>query len=99
MVSQCVPRWPPLTFVTSAAQCRFWQRVRCCVLLRGVSFWSFGPIELMCSEGLFRLWAQQHGMISPLSCVPCCLVACPLKFYISLKSFFFGRDWAGSTSE
>src|SRR6218665_2537858 len=31
---------PPLTFVTSAAQCRFWQRVGCCVLLRGVSFWS-----------------------------------------------------------
>ena len=23
----------------------------------------------------------------------------PSKFYISLKSFFFGRDWAGSTSE
>src|SRR6218665_3442760 len=23
----------------------------------------------------------------------------PSKLYISLKSFFFGRDWAGSTSE
>src|SRR6218665_3050199 len=27
------------------------------------------------------------------------LMASPSKFYISLKSFFFGRDWAGSTSE
>src|SRR6218665_1340199 len=34
----------PLTFVTSAAQCRFWQSVGCCVLLRGVSIWSLGPI-------------------------------------------------------
>src|SRR6218665_1201324 len=31
---------PPFTFATSAAaQRRFWQRVGCCVLLRGVSFW------------------------------------------------------------
>src|SRR6218665_941330 len=34
----------PLTFATSAAQCRFWQRVGCCVLLRGVSFWSLGHV-------------------------------------------------------
>src|SRR6218665_53862 len=27
------------------------------------------------------------------------LMAHPSKFYISLKSFFFVRDWAGSTSE
>src|SRR6218665_596336 len=27
------------------------------------------------------------------------LMACPSKFCISLKSFFFGRDWAGSASE
>src|SRR6218665_1334668 len=27
------------------------------------------------------------------------LVAHPSKFYISLKSFFFVRDWAGSASE
>ena len=27
------------------------------------------------------------------------LMARPSKFYISLKSFFFGRDWAGSASE
>ena len=27
------------------------------------------------------------------------LVACLSKFYISLKSFFFGRDCAGSASE
>jgi len=25
----------------------------------------------LCSEGPFRLWVNQHGMISPLSCVPC----------------------------
>ena len=35
---------PPLIFMTSAAQCRFWQRVGCCALLWGVSFWSLGPI-------------------------------------------------------
>jgi len=44
MVSRCVFRCAPLTFVTSAAQCRFWQCIGCCVLLRGVSFWSLGPI-------------------------------------------------------
>ena len=49
---------PPLTFVISAAQCRFRQRVGCSVLQRGTSSWS-----------------------------------------LSLKSFFFGRDWAGSASE
>src|SRR6218665_2025910 len=27
------------------------------------------------------------------------LMACHSKFYISVKSFFFGCDWAGSTSE
>src|SRR6218665_1018347 len=30
----------PITFATSAAQCRFWQHIGCCVLPRGVSFWS-----------------------------------------------------------
>src|SRR6218665_1348720 len=62
---------PPLTSATSAAQCRFWPHIGCCVLLRGVSFWSLGPVWLLCSEGPFRLWVHQHGMISPLSCVPC----------------------------
>src|SRR6218665_819421 len=67
-----VPRpAPPLTFASSAAQCRFWLHVGCCVLLRGVSFWSLVPVWLLCSEGPFRLWVHQHGMISPLSCVPC----------------------------
>src|SRR6218665_1037092 len=56
---------------TSAAQCPFWPHVGCCVLLRGASFWSLGPVWLLCSEGSFRLWVHQHGMISPLSCVPC----------------------------
>ena len=27
------------------------------------------------------------------------LMTSPSKFYISLKSFFFGHDWAGSASE
>src|SRR6218665_1644363 len=62
---------PPLTSASSAAQCRFWLHVGCCVLLRGVSFWSLVPVWLLCSEGPFRLWVHQHGMISPLSCVPC----------------------------
>src|SRR6218665_2489447 len=62
---------PPLTSASSAAQCRFWLHVGCCVLLRGVSFWSLVPIWLLCSEGPLRLWVHQHGMISPLSCVPC----------------------------
>jgi len=39
LVSRCVLRYAPLTFVISAAQCRFWQRVGCSVLLRGVSSW------------------------------------------------------------
>src|SRR6218665_3346823 len=46
---------PPLTSATSAAQCRFWPHVGRCVLLRRVSFWSLGPVWLLCSEGLFRL--------------------------------------------
>jgi len=62
---------PPLTSATSAAQCRFWPHVGCCVLLRGVSFWSLVPVWILCSEGPFRLWVHQHGMNSPLSCVPC----------------------------
>src|SRR6218665_1756604 len=62
---------PPLTSASSAAQCRFWLHVGCCVLLREVSFWSLVPVWLLCSEGPFRLWVHQHGMISPLSCVPC----------------------------
>ena len=40
-------------------------------MLRGVSFWSLGPVWLLCNEGPFRLWVHQHGMTSPLSCVPC----------------------------
>src|SRR6218665_1970108 len=72
MVSRCVLGCaPPLTSASSAAQCRFWLHAGCCVLLRGVSFWSFVPVWLSCSEGPFRLWVHQHGMISPLSCVPC----------------------------
>src|SRR6218665_1297116 len=41
---------PPLTSATSAAQRRFWSHVGCCVLLRGVSFWSAGPVWLLCSD-------------------------------------------------
>src|SRR6218665_48788 len=62
---------PTLTSASSAAQCRFWPHVGCCFLLRGVSFWSLVPVWLLCSEGPFRLWVHQHGMTSPLSCVPC----------------------------
>src|SRR6218665_2450100 len=46
---------PPLTSASSAAQCRFWPHVGCCILLRGASFWSLVPIWLLCSEGPFRL--------------------------------------------
>src|SRR6218665_1747616 len=35
---------PPLTFATSAAQCRFLRHIRCCVLLRAASFWSRGHV-------------------------------------------------------
>src|SRR6218665_886447 len=35
---------PPVIFVTSAEQCRFWQPVGCCILLREVTFRSLGPI-------------------------------------------------------
>src|SRR6218665_2527384 len=44
IVSRCVLRCAHLAFVAFAALCRFWQRVGCCVLLRGVRFWSLGPI-------------------------------------------------------
>src|SRR6218665_498947 len=81
---------PPLTFVTSAAQCRFWQRIARCVLLRGVSFWSLGP------KGL--------SVVGPSACndfpveLRSLLMTCPSKFYIFLK-FFFVRDWSVSASE
>src|SRR6218665_3172063 len=77
---------PPLTCVTYAAQCRFWQRIGCCILLLGVSFWSLGPIQLLSSKEPFRLRAHQYGIISPLSCVPCCWPALP-NF---TSPFFFG---------
>src|SRR6218665_155160 len=51
---------PPLTFVISAAQCRFWQRVGFSILLRGGSSWSLVRVLLLCSEGLFWLWAHWH---------------------------------------
>ena len=41
-IIQCFLCSAPLTFTTSAAQCRLWQHIGCCVLLRGVSFWSLG---------------------------------------------------------
>ena len=78
---------PHLTSATSAAQCRFWPHVRCCVLLRGVSFWSLEPVWLLCSEGPFRLWVHQHGMISPLNCVPCWWPTHPNFTSLSSPSF------------
>jgi len=65
----------------------FWPHVMCCVLLRGVSFWSLVPVWLLCSEGPFRLWVHQHGMISPFSCVPCWWPTLPN--FTSLWSPFF----------
>src|SRR6218665_988607 len=65
MVSRCVLGCAPSYLSASAAQCRFWPHVGCCVLLRGVSFWSLVPVWLLCSEGPFRLWVHQHGMIFP----------------------------------
>src|SRR6218665_1893204 len=88
---------PPLTSATSAAQCRFWSHVGCCVLLRGVSFWSLVPVWLLCSEGPFRLWVHQHGMNSPFE-LRSLMMAHPSKFYISLMSFFFLFAWAWSAS-
>src|SRR6218665_3242675 len=77
---------PPITFATSAAQCRFWPHVGCCVLLRGGSFWSLGPVWLLCSEGSFRLcpsaWNDLPSELRSL------LMAHPSKFYICLKFFF-----------
>src|SRR6218665_1678254 len=40
----CPSLGPLLKLATSAAQCRFWQCVGCCILLRGVSFWSLGHV-------------------------------------------------------
>src|SRR6218665_1443384 len=46
-------------------------------LSASLSFWFLlshsrhTDVWLLCSEGPFRLGVHQHGMISPLSCVPC----------------------------
>ena len=66
MVSHCVPQCAPSYIWTLCG--RSWQNVGSCVLLRGVSCWSLGHIQLLCSEMLFlRLWVHRHGLISPLS--------------------------------
>jgi len=44
LVSRCVLCCAPSYLRDSAAQCRFWQRIGCCVLLRGVSSWSLGQV-------------------------------------------------------
>src|SRR6218665_2136232 len=85
---------PHLTFVTSAAQCRFWHRVGCCVLLRGARFWSLGPFSYYAAKAVGP--SSWNDLPVELRCL---LISCPFKFYIFLKFFFFGRDWAGSASE
>src|SRR6218665_1372519 len=49
--------------------------------------WSLVPVWLLCSEGPFRLWVHQHGMISPLSCVPCRWPTLPNFTSLSSPSF------------
>ena len=84
---------PPLTSATSAAQCRFWPHVGCCVLF------------LVPRARLAIMQRRAFSVVGPsawndLPFELCSLlVAHPSKFYISLKSFFFVRDWTGSASE
>jgi|SRR6218665_1813849 len=44
---------PPLTFVISAAQCRFWQRVGFSILLRGVSLGLSCTFSYYAAKGFF----------------------------------------------
>ena len=64
-----------------------------CVLLRGVSYGPQDRLAIMLQRTFsvvgLSAWNDLHSL----------LMAHPFKFYISLKSFFFGRDWAGSASE
>src|SRR6218665_973011 len=47
-----------------------------------------GSTTISCTS--FRLFpVELHSLV----------MTSPSKFYISFQSFFFGRDWAGSTSE
>src|SRR6218665_3466897 len=71
MVSHCVLGCAPSYLRDLCCPVSVLAHVGCCVLLQGVSFWSLGRVWQLCSEGPFRLWVHQHGMISPLSCIPC----------------------------
>src|SRR6218665_1152773 len=93
MVSRCVLGCAPSYFPTSAAQCRFWPHVGCCVLLRGVSF-------LVPCAHLAIMQRRAFSVVNPSAWndlpfeLRFLLMAHPSKFYISLKSFFF-CPWLG----
>src|SRR6218665_2771331 len=82
---------PPLTFVASAAQCRFCLHIRCCVLLRGVPWANLATMQ----RRAFLVVGPSAWNDLPIE-LRSLLMTRPSKFYISLKSFFFGHDWAGS---
>ena len=112
---------PPITFVISAAQCRFLAarrvlrsatrgellvpRARLAIMQRrAFSVHSFilniyiAPLQENYSEALHLVVGPSAWNDLPVE-LRSLLMTSPSKFYISLKSFFFGRDWAGSASE
>src|SRR6218665_28715 len=83
---------PPLTSATSAAKCRFWPHVGCCVLLRGVSFWPLVPVW---QRRAFSVVGPSAWNDLPFE-LHSLLMAHPSKFYISLKSFFLSVTGLGA---
>ena len=69
--------------------------VGCCVLLPGMSFWF--PFGYYAAKAFSDVGPSARNDL-PFE-LRSLLMAHPSKFYISLKSFFFVRDWAGSASE
>jgi len=79
------------TFVTSAAQCRYWQRVQ--VLhsaAMGELFGPSGPFSYCAAKGPSVVGPSAWNDLPVELCF--LLIALPSKFYISLKSFVFGHD-------
>jgi len=90
---------PSLTFVTSAALCWSWQSVPWVLH-------SAARCELLVPQARLAIMQRRaYSFVGPsaLNDLPfelrSLLMTQPSKFYISLKCFFFGRDWAGSASE
>src|SRR6218665_69215 len=90
---------PPLTYVTSTAQCRSWQCVRQVLrsAARGERFIPGARLAIM-QQRVFSVVDPSAWNDLPFELCSL-LMGHPSKFDICLKSFFFGHDWAGSASD